>query len=82
MPEPLYPDPREFYSDALTERLNRSVSERQRGEFAMLCSYVDTGSRTPRSGRQALDQFEQVALMSSGRLMLDRIEQSRIQLSA
>ncbi|GGO86791.1 hypothetical protein GCM10011348_38500 [Marinobacterium nitratireducens] len=81
-PEPRYPDPRSFYTEAFTERLNRSLRQSQPGEFALLCSYLDVAASIPRQTQRALDRFEQVALMSSGRLMLDRIEASRLQLSA
>jgi hypothetical protein len=62
--------------------LNQAVSQRQTGDFALLRSYLDTAARTPGQVRQAQDQFEQVALLSSGRLMLDQIAGSRVQLSA
>ncbi|ANG64260.1 hypothetical protein A8C75_18445 [Marinobacterium aestuarii] len=79
---PGFPDPNDFYTAELTGQLNQAVSEHQTGEFAMLCSYLDTAARTPGQARQAQDQFEQVALMSSGRLMLDQIAGARVQLSA
>lgn len=82
LPAAGYLDPNAFYNGALAERLNDAVHESSRGEFAMLCSYVDVASRTPRQSRLAADQFEQVALMSSGRLMLNQIAESRLQLSA
>jgi hypothetical protein len=85
LPAAGYPDPNAFYGEALAERLNDAVQASSRGEFAMLCSYVDVASRTPRQPRQprlAADQFEQVALMSSGHLMLNQIAESRQQLSA
>lgn len=75
---PLYPDPNTFYTDGLTERLNRAVSEQHRGEFALLCSYVDTASRMP---RRNAERFEQVARIT-GAEMRDRVEQSRVQVAA
>ncbi|NVK44282.1 MAG: hypothetical protein HWE39_23860 [Oceanospirillaceae bacterium] len=82
LPPLAYPDPNGFYSDALTERLNRSVHEQQRGEFALICSYLDSACRTPYRAQRARDQFEQVALMSGGRMLLNQIEASQLQLSA
>lgn len=80
--EAAFPDPNAFYTAELTEQLNQAVHSGQAGEFAMLRSYLDTAARMPAQARQAPDQFEQVALMSSGRLMLDQIAGSRLQLSA
>ncbi|UTW11578.1 hypothetical protein [Marinobacterium rhizophilum] len=80
--EAAFPDPNRFYTPELTEQLNQAVSSQHTGDFAMLRSYLDTAARTPTQARQAQDQFEQVALMSSGRLMLDQIAGSRLQLSA
>nr|WP_067298062.1 hypothetical protein [Marinobacterium profundum] len=80
--QPGFPDPNALYTPELTGQLNQAVSEHQTGDFAMLRSYLDTAGRTPGQARQAQDQFEQVALMSSGRLMLDQIVGSRVQLSA
>ncbi len=82
LPASGYPDPNGFYTDVLTERLNDAVHEQSGAEFAMLCSYLDTASRTPLQSRQGADQFEQVALMSSGRLMLSQIADASLQLSA
>jgi hypothetical protein len=76
-PELTYPDPNEFYTAAVVERLNRAVNSGERGEYAYLVSHVDTRSHMPRQGRLAADSFEQVALASSGRMMLDTIDQSR-----
>ncbi|WP_027852763.1 hypothetical protein [Marinobacterium litorale] len=72
-----YPDPNEFYTPAVVDRLNRSVNSGERGEYAYLVSQVDTQSHIPRRGRIAADTFEQVALASSGRMMLETIDQSR-----
>jgi hypothetical protein len=77
-----FPEPNNLYTPALAGQFNQALSEQQAGEFAMLCSYLDTAARTPVQARQAQDQFEQVALMSSGRLLLDQIAASRLQLSA
>lgn len=79
-----YPDPNEFYSSAVVDRLNRSVNGGERGEYAYLVSQVDVQSRIPRQQRLAADTFAQVALQASGRMMLDNIDQSRraIQVSA
>ncbi|MBV1789764.1 hypothetical protein KQ940_17045 [Marinobacterium sp. D7] len=72
-----YPDPNEFYTELVVDRLNRSVNAGQRGEYAYLISHVDTQAHTPRQGRIASDSFEQVALASSGRMMIDLIDRSR-----
>ncbi len=75
-----YPDPNEFYSEQLVQRFNEAVSQSLPGDFAYLNSVVDTGARTPRRARLQADQFEKVALISAGRLMLHEIEQSRQQI--
>jgi hypothetical protein len=80
--QPGFLDPNTLYTPELTGQLNQAVSQRQTGDFALLRSYLDTAARTPGQVRQAQDQFEQVALLSSGRLMLDQIAGSRVQLSA
>lgn len=77
-----YPDPNEFYTPPVVDRLNHAVNGAEWGEYAYLVSQVDLQSRIPRSSRIATDQFEQVALQSSGRMMLETIEQSRRSFSA
>lgn len=72
-----YPDPNEFYTQALVGRLNQSVNEGQRGEYAYLVSQVDVQSHLPRRQRLAADTFAQVALGASGRIMLETVDQSR-----
>ncbi|MBR9882682.1 MAG: hypothetical protein GYB21_03085 [Oceanospirillales bacterium] len=80
-PDSRYPDPNEFYTAAVVDRLNRSINDGQRGEYAYLVSHVDTHTHIPRTGRLASDQFEQVALASSGRMMIDVIDKSRHSIS-
>ncbi|TCK05735.1 hypothetical protein CLV83_2663 [Marinobacterium mangrovicola] len=77
-----YPDPNEFYTSEVVGRLNGSVNNRQRGEFAYLVSHVDTQAHIPNQAQSAADNFAQVALMSSGRMMLESIAQSRRSISA
>jgi len=82
LPALTYPDPNSFYGDTLTARLNRSVRDQQRGEFALLCSYLDAVSRTPQPARRALERSEQVALMDAASQAPAQIEASRLLLSA
>lgn len=72
-----YPDPNEFYTATVVDRLNRSINGGQRGEYAYLISHVDTNTHIPRQGRIAADTFERVALASSGRMMIDFIGHSK-----
>ena len=72
-----YPDPNELYSEDLVERLNHSINAGERGEYAYLVSYLDTRAQLPRNGAAAGDDFQQLALTSSGRMMLDTIDRSR-----
>lgn len=77
-----YPDPNEFYTSEVVGRLNSSVNNYERGEFAYLVSHVDTHAHIPDQASSASDRFAQVALMSSGRMMLESIAQSRQSISA
>ncbi len=77
-----YRDPNEFYTSEVVGRLNSSVNNRERGEFAYLLSHVDTNAHIPDQASSAADNFAQVALMSSGRMMLESIAQSRQSISA
>lgn len=72
-----YPDPNEFYTQGVVDRLNRSVNAGERGEYAYLVSHIDVHSHLPRSGRLAADSFARVALETSGRMMLETVERSR-----
>ncbi|MGB0466654.1 MAG: hypothetical protein ACPGF7_03865 [Pontibacterium sp.] len=75
-----YPGPNEFYNGEMVERLNISVNQHLRGEFAYINSYVETGARTPVNARRANDAFEKVALLTAGNSMLGEIEASRNQI--
>ncbi len=76
----VYPDPNEFYDEKVVDRLNHSVNDQLPGDFAYINSYIETGARTPRRARLAADQFEKMALMASGKLMLDEISRSQQQI--
>lgn len=75
-----YPDPVELNSAGVVERLNIAVNRHDRGDFAYFNSYIDIGSRMPRNTRMAVDHFEKVALMSTGRMVIDEIQNSRQQI--
>ncbi len=72
-----YPNPNEFYDGEVVERLNVSVHEDQRGEFAYVNSYIETGARTPVGARKAVDHLEKVAVLAAGGAMLDEISTSQ-----
>lgn len=74
---PLYPDPGELNTGEVVERLNQAINRDQPGEYAYLVSYLDTRAHMPRQSTAANDRFQQVALASSGRMMLEVIDQSR-----
>ncbi|WP_027856672.1 hypothetical protein [Marinobacterium jannaschii] len=76
----VYPDPNELYNETVVDRLNHSINDNLPGDFAYINSYIETGARTPRRGRLGADQFEKVALMASGKLMLDEISRSQQQI--
>lgn len=80
-PELEYPNPNDFYTSEVVGRLNRSVNQHERGEFAYLLSHVDTNAHMPANVRRVEDSFAQVALTASGRMMLDSIAQSRQSIS-
>jgi len=75
-----YPNPNEMYNEEVAGRLNVSVNEHQRGEFAYLNSHIHTGALTPRQARHASDSWERAALISAG-AMLNEINTSRGQIS-
>lgn len=83
LPEPevdLYVDPNELYTAEVVDRLNHSINDNIRGDFAYLRSHLATESEMPRSSRRAADDFARISLMSAGKLM-DEIAVSRQQIS-
>ncbi|MBY4678037.1 hypothetical protein [Marinobacterium arenosum] len=77
-----YPDFDELNTPAVVDRLNHSINEQRRGDYAYLVSHIHTEAMMPRDARRGADYFAKVALMSTGRLMLDEIDSSRQQISA
>jgi len=77
----VYPDPNELHDEVVVDRLNHSINDNLPGDFAYINSYIETGARTPRRSRLGADQFEKMALMASGKLMLDEISRSQQQIS-
>jgi hypothetical protein len=73
----LYPSQLEVNKPYLVERLNNAVHQLRFGDFAFINSFIETQSQTIRPSQSSADQFEKVALMSSGRLMLDQIGVAR-----
>lgn len=70
---PYYPTEVEVNKPQLVDRLNKSIHELRFGDFAFINSFIETMAQTPRPNKVAVDEFEKVALMSSGKLMLDHI---------
>lgn len=77
-----YPDADELYTAQLAQRLNNALTAGERGEYAYLVSHLQTRMQLPRSHASVSDTFQQVALASSGRMMLDNIDQSRTSIRA
>jgi hypothetical protein len=73
----VYPTEVEVNKPELVERLNNSVHQLRFGDFAFVNAFIETMAEAPRTARAAADQFEKVALMSSGKLMLDHINIAR-----
>ena len=69
----LYPSEVEVNKPQLVERLNDALHQLRFGDFAFVNSFITTMAETARPSQAAADQFEKVALMSSGKLMLDHI---------
>lgn len=72
-----YPTEVEVNKPALVGRLNDSIHQLRFGDFAFVNSFIETVAETPRTQRARADEFEKVALMSSGKLMLDHINIAR-----
>jgi len=72
-----YPSEVEVNKPQLVERLNDAVHQLRFGDFAFVNSFIETMAETVRPNQSAVDQFEKVALMSSGKLMLDHIHTAR-----
>jgi len=85
LPEPevdTYVDPNELHTPAVVDRLNHSINDNIRGDYAYLVSHIAAESEMPRPSRRAADNFAKISLMSAGKLMLDEIEVSRQQIRA
>jgi len=72
-----YPTEVEVNKPQLVERLNDAVHQLRFGDFAYVNSFIETMAETVRPSQSAVDQFEKIALMSSGKLMLDHINIAR-----
>lgn len=68
-----YPEPNTLFDRDLVGRLNHSVAENERGEYAYLVSHLDVKARIPVRTGLKNDQFAQVALASLGGHMLEQI---------
>lgn len=75
--EPRYPTAIEVNTPPLVERLNDAIHRLRFGDFAYINSFIDTMAQTPRPSVRSADSFEKVALLSSGRLMLNEIERGQ-----
>lgn len=73
----VYPSEVEVNKPQLVERLNDAIHQLRFGDFAFVNSFIETMAETPRPSQTVADQFEKVALMSSGKLMLDHIGVAR-----
>ena len=73
----VYPSVVEVNKPQLVERLNNAVHQLRFGDFAFVNSFIETMAQTPRPYKGAVDEFEKIALMSSGKLMLDHIGVAR-----
>lgn len=72
-----YPTIDELHTPYLVERLNHSVNDNIPGDFAYINSHIETRALSlSRVQRASADEFAKMALLSSGRLMLDHISQS------
>ncbi len=80
--ESTYPDPNEIYDDQVVERLNNAIHEGRVGDFAYVNGYLYSHSHTPREQQLASDEYAKVALMSTGKLMIEEIETSKQQIRA
>ncbi len=73
----VYPTEVEVNKPVLVQRLNDSVHQLRFGDFAFVNSFIETMAEKPRTQQARADEFEKVALMSSGKLMLDHINIAR-----
>ncbi|MGH1462966.1 MAG: hypothetical protein ACRBB6_13130 [Neptuniibacter sp.] len=80
--ETVYPDPNELYDDQVVERLNNAIHDGLVGDFAYVNGYLYSHAHTPRQQQVASDNYAKIALMSTGKLMIDEIEESRQQIRA
>lgn len=78
----VYPDPNELHDDQVVERLNNAIHEGMVGDFAYVNGYLHSHSHTPRRQGLASDEYAKVALMSTGQLMIDEIQNSKQQIRA
>ncbi|MGB1238372.1 MAG: hypothetical protein ACPG4U_09200 [Pseudomonadales bacterium] len=75
--QPSYPTEVEVNKPYLVDRLNQAVHNLRFGDFAYINSFIETTAETVRPAQTRADEFEKVALMSSGKLMLDHIDTAR-----
>ncbi|WP_151670284.1 hypothetical protein [Nitrincola schmidtii] len=72
-----YINPDSLFNTDLVKRLNHSVTEQQRGEFAYLVSYLKVKAETPIDRPIRNDRFAQLSLASLGGQMLEQITAAR-----
>lgn len=72
-----YPNPDSFFDTQLVGRLNHSITQQQRGEFAYLVSYLQVKTETPINKPIRNDRFAQVSLASMGGQLLAQITAAR-----
>ncbi len=75
--KPDYINPDQLFNTDLVKRLNQSVTEQHRGEFAYLVSYIRVKSETPVEPPMRNDRFAQLSLASLGGQMLEQISVAR-----
>ncbi len=80
--EPLYLNESELHSPQLVERLNTAVHDHLEGDFAYVNSHIATLAERPRSPVASADSFAKMALIASGSLVLDQIQESKMTIRA
>ncbi|SIT07755.1 hypothetical protein [Neptunomonas antarctica] len=76
LPEETFPTIDELHTPYLVGRLNHSVNYDVPSDFAYINSHLSARADMPRPHRAYADEFAKMALVSSGRLLLDQISQS------
>ncbi len=78
-----YPSVEELHTPELVGRLNHSVNDHIPQDFAYVNSHIMAKADQPREATKgSFDDFAKMALMSSGKLMLEQIEVSQHSIAA